>query len=73
MLRGWVTGRLRFFRLAFLAVFSLSLFRIIFNWARQPTDAFREISAAAIIVLLLVILALNAVAILLRNRFERRW
>jgi len=46
---------------------------IIFNWARQPSDQFREISAAAIIVLLGIILVLNAVAILLRNRFERRW
>jgi phosphate transport system permease protein len=46
---------------------------IIFNWARQPSDQFREISAAAIIVLLGIILLLNAVAILLRNRFERRW
>jgi len=46
---------------------------IIFNWARQPSDAFRELSAAAIIVLLLIILLLNGVAIILRNRFERRW
>jgi phosphate transport system permease protein len=46
---------------------------IIFNWARQPTEQFRVISAAAIIVLLGVILLLNAAAILLRNRFERRW
>jgi len=46
---------------------------IIFNWARQPSDEFREISAAAIIVLLAIILLLNAIAIILRNRFERRW
>jgi phosphate transport system permease protein len=46
---------------------------IVFNWARQPSDEFRSISAAAIIVLLLVILLLNGVAIILRNRFERRW
>jgi phosphate transport system permease protein len=46
---------------------------IIFNWARQPSDEFRQISAAAIIVLLGIILLLNAAAILLRNRFERRW
>lgn len=46
---------------------------IIFNWARQPSDAFRELGGAAIIVLLAIILLLNAVAILLRNRFERRW
>ena len=46
---------------------------IVFNWARQPSDEFREIAAAAIIVLLAIILLLNAAAILLRNRFERRW
>jgi phosphate transport system permease protein len=46
---------------------------IVFNWARQPSDEFRSLSAAAIIVLLVTILLLNAVAILLRNRFERRW
>ena len=46
---------------------------IIFNWARQPSDEFRQLSAAAIIVLLLIILLLNGAAILLRNRFERRW
>ncbi|MEO6351393.1 MAG: phosphate ABC transporter permease PstA [Candidatus Limnocylindrales bacterium] len=46
---------------------------IIFNWARQPSDDFRELSAATIIVLLLIILVLNAAAVLLRNRFERRW
>jgi phosphate transport system permease protein len=46
---------------------------LIFNWSRQPSDEFREIAAAAIIVLLVFILALNTAAILLRNRFERRW
>ena len=46
---------------------------IVFNWARQPSADFRALSAAAIIVLLVIILALNAVAVLLRNRFERRW
>jgi phosphate transport system permease protein len=46
---------------------------IVFNWARQPSDSFRELSAAAIIVLLAIILLLNAAAIILRNRFERRW
>ena len=46
---------------------------IIFNWARNPEDEFRALSAAAIIVLLAIILLLNVVAIVLRNRFERRW
>jgi phosphate transport system permease protein len=46
---------------------------IVFNWSRQPSDVFRELSAAAIIVLLGIILLLNAAAIIMRNRFERRW
>lgn len=46
---------------------------IIFNWSRQPNADFRALTSAAIIVLLVVILAANAVAILLRNRYERKW
>ena len=46
---------------------------IIFNWARQPQEEFRALTAAAIIVLLAIILLLNTLAIVLRNRFERRW
>jgi phosphate transport system permease protein len=44
----------------------------IYTLARQPGAAFRsELSAAAIVVLLLVTLSANALAILLRNRFDR--
>jgi phosphate transport system permease protein len=46
---------------------------IVFNWARQPSDDFRELTAAAIIVLLAVMLLMNAIAIILRSRFERSW
>ncbi|MDQ3407173.1 MAG: phosphate ABC transporter permease PstA [Chloroflexota bacterium] len=46
---------------------------VIFNWTRQPSDDFRDIAAAAIIILLGVTLAANAVAIYLRNRYERAW
>lgn len=45
---------------------------IVFNWARQPQKEFVEITAAAIIVLLVMLLAINAAAIILRDRFERR-
>ena len=45
----------------------------VFQWAKQPQDEFRELAAAAIVVLLAVTLFANAVAILLRNRFERNW
>jgi phosphate transport system permease protein len=47
----------------------------IYNWASRPQPAFHETAAAGIIVLLAVLLAMNAVAIFLRNHFEgkRRW
>jgi phosphate transport system permease protein len=44
----------------------------IYNWTTRPQDAFRNIAAAAILVLLISLLSLNAVAILLRNRFSKR-
>ncbi len=45
----------------------------IFSWASQPQAEFRELAAAAIIVLLVMLLAMNAVAIVIRNRYQRRW
>jgi phosphate transport system permease protein len=45
----------------------------VFQWAKQPQEEFRQLAAAAIVVLLAVTLFANAVAILLRNRFERSW
>jgi phosphate transport system permease protein len=44
----------------------------IYQWTSRPQDEFRAISAAGIIVLLMLLLALNAIAIVLRNRFSRR-
>jgi phosphate transport system permease protein len=43
----------------------------IFQWTTRPQDEFRNIAAAAIIVLLALLLTLNATAILMRNRFRR--
>jgi phosphate transport system permease protein len=45
----------------------------IFAFSRQIGPEWQANAAAAIIVLLAVILVVNAVAILLRNRYERRW
>jgi phosphate transport system permease protein len=42
----------------------------IFDWARRPQADFRELTAAAIVVLLVVTLLANAIAIYLRNRYE---
>ncbi len=44
---------------------------LIYNWTSQPQEEFRKIAAAAIMVLLLMLLSLNSVAIILRNRFRR--
>ena len=45
----------------------------IFTWASEPRKAFVEKTAAGIIVLLAVLLTLNAAAVFLRRKFERRW
>jgi phosphate transport system permease protein len=45
----------------------------VFDWARKPQADFRELTAAAIVVLLAVTLLANAIAIILRSRTERTW
>ena len=45
----------------------------IFLWADSPERAFVERTSAAIMVLLGFLITMNAVAILLRRKFERRW
>lgn len=45
----------------------------IFDWAKQPSDEFRVLAAAGIIVMLAVLIAMNSFAIWLRNRYEQRW
>ncbi len=45
----------------------------IFQWTARPQGQFADIAAAAIIVLLALMLSLNAVAIVLRNRYSIRY
>ncbi|MDH5275748.1 MAG: phosphate ABC transporter permease PstA [Gammaproteobacteria bacterium] len=45
----------------------------IYLWADSPERAFVERTSAAIMVLLAFLLVMNAAAVWLRNRFERRW
>lgn len=45
----------------------------IFNWTGRPEDAFREVASAAIVVLLGLLLLMNALAIVIRNRYQRSW
>ncbi len=45
----------------------------IYLWADSPERAFVERTSGAIIVLLAFLITMNAAAVLLRKRFERRW
>ena len=45
----------------------------IYLWADSPERAFVERTSAAIMVLLTFLIAMNALAVVLRKRFERRW
>lgn len=46
---------------------------LIYIWENASERAFHERTAAAILVLLAFMIVMNAVAVLLRRRFERRW
>ncbi|MDG4647978.1 phosphate ABC transporter permease PstA [Roseibacterium sp. SDUM158017] len=45
----------------------------VYNWTQRSDPGFVERASGAIIVLLVFLIFMNALAILLRRRFERRW
>jgi phosphate transport system permease protein len=45
----------------------------VFNWTQRADPSFVERASGAIIVLLVFLLIMNALAIFLRRRYERRW
>jgi phosphate transport system permease protein len=45
----------------------------IYLWSDSPERGFLERTSAAIIVLLVFLMVMNATAVILRNRYERRW
>ncbi|WP_457944501.1 phosphate ABC transporter permease PstA [Vreelandella alkaliphila] len=45
----------------------------VFTWSGEPDRAFVEKTAGGILVLLAVLISLNASAVMLRKKFERRW
>ncbi len=45
----------------------------IFGWTADSRTEFHALAASAIIVLMVILLAMNAVAIWLRNRYEQKW
>lgn len=45
----------------------------IFMWADFPEPGFQQKTSAAILILLAFLIIMNAIAVILRRRFERRW
>jgi len=45
----------------------------IFYWAQESQLAFQQVASAAIIVMLVLLLLMNTVAIIIRNRYQKRW
>jgi phosphate ABC transporter permease subunit PstA len=71
LLIGIAVG-IRFDPNGFLSVFT-ALPNQIYNQTSAPQDELRTAAAAAIIVLLVMILGMNALAIFIRNKFQRTW
>jgi phosphate ABC transporter permease subunit PstA len=45
----------------------------IFNWTGRPQEGFHQLAAATSTMLLALLIAMNGVAILIRNKFQKRW
>jgi phosphate transport system permease protein len=62
--------------IAFLPDSLLSPFTVmpiqIFNWVSRPQRGFHEVAAAAILVLMAVLILMNAFAVYLRQRYQKR-
>lgn len=50
-----------------------SLPTLVFAYVKKPQDEFQQVAAATILVLIVFIFLVNLAAILLRNRYERKW
>ena len=45
----------------------------IYDWVTDQRDEFQVLAAAGIFILIVLLVAMNSVAIWLRNRYEQRW
>lgn len=45
----------------------------IFNWTSAPQEEFKTLAAATSILLMAILLAMNGIAIYIRNKFAKRW
>lgn len=46
---------------------------VIFGWISEPQEEYKALAAAGIIVLMAILLVMNAVAVWLRNKYEKKW
>ncbi|WP_445490413.1 phosphate ABC transporter permease PstA [Niallia sp. 03133] len=63
--------------LAFLPRTVFDMFTVlpmqIYNWTGRPQEAFQDLAAAGIIVLLGLLIVMNSVAVIIRNKFQKRY
>ncbi|WP_044894786.1 phosphate ABC transporter permease PstA [Bacillus alveayuensis] len=45
----------------------------IYNWTGRPQEEFQHVAAAGIVVLLVVLIIMNSIAVLIRNKFQKRF
>ncbi len=45
----------------------------IFTWAKMPQEEFQNVASAGIIVLLVILILMNGVAIILRNKYSKKF
>jgi phosphate transport system permease protein len=45
----------------------------IYNWTGRPQEEFQHVAAAGIVVLLAVLIIMNSIAVLIRNKFQKRF
>jgi len=45
----------------------------IYKWVKEPQPEFTTLAWAAVTILLLILLLMNSIAIVLRNRYQKRW
>ncbi|MGE7182900.1 phosphate ABC transporter permease PstA [Peribacillus sp. NPDC006672] len=45
----------------------------IYNWTSRPQEEFQQVAAAGIIVLLILLIFMNSIAVLIRNKFQKRY
>ncbi|MCQ6273689.1 phosphate ABC transporter permease PstA [Bacillus sp. V3B] len=62
--------------LAFLPKTVFDMFTVlpmqIYNWTGRPQEEFQVLAAAGIIVLLTLLIGMNSIAVIIRNKFQRR-